>query len=81
MNPNSDKNAHEREPAELDCGISIKGLGKVFKVCLNDSDVYMSSMHPQLQTVGTCPVSIMFVYVYMYVCTVYVCLSTSTLEQ
>ena len=50
MNPNSDKSAHEREPAELDCGISIKGLGKVFKVCFNDSDndVSMSSVHPQL---------------------------------
>lgn len=32
MNPNSDKKAHEQEPSDLGIGISIRGLGKVFKV-------------------------------------------------
>lgn len=32
MNPNSDRKAHETEPSDHTIGISIKGLGKVFRV-------------------------------------------------
>ena len=46
MNPNSDKNAHEQEPSGLEAGISIKGLGKVFKVC-----VYMCFSLSALNTI------------------------------
>ena len=30
--PHSDGNAHEAEPTGLQCGISVKGLTKVYKV-------------------------------------------------
>jgi len=29
---NSDKSAHEAEPTGLECGISVKGLTKMYKV-------------------------------------------------
>ena len=28
----SDKTAHETEPTDLECGISVKGLTKIYKV-------------------------------------------------
>ena len=31
-NSHSDRNAHEAEPTDLQCGISVKGLTKVYKV-------------------------------------------------
>ena len=30
--PHSDRDAHEAEPTDLQCGISVKGLTKVYKV-------------------------------------------------
>ena len=29
---NSDRTAHEQEPTDLKCGISVKGLTKIYKV-------------------------------------------------
>ena len=34
VNPVSNDSAHEQEPTDLECGISIKGLEKTFKVVL-----------------------------------------------
>ena len=32
VNPLADHSAHEQEPSDLECGISIRGLEKTFKV-------------------------------------------------
>ena len=32
QHPNSDGSAHEGEPTDLGCGISVKGLTKIYKV-------------------------------------------------
>ena len=32
VNPSSDYSAHEQEPSDLECGISVRGLQKNFKV-------------------------------------------------
>ena len=45
---NSDQTAHEQEPTDLECGISVKGLTKIYKVSVQHSEGYIITLHSLL---------------------------------